>query len=135
VYTCVKLLHSVVIWIPILWSNFIHFIALYSYNRNVTLKMAGLSAEKCRWNYHNKIHQRNWVHFVGSWCTLYKLMHGIWTILKKKLFHFKIHVTMLLWCNTALLFSLQVADNRNNQQLGDVLWKFLPSLFYKAYMI
>jgi len=27
---------------------------LYSGNRNVTLKMAGLPAETCRWKYHNK---------------------------------------------------------------------------------
>jgi hypothetical protein len=32
-----------------------------------------------------KIHQWNWVHFVGSWYTLYKLIHRIWIILKKNL--------------------------------------------------
>jgi len=32
-----------------------HLITVYSCNRNVTLKMAGTPAEKCRCKYHNKI--------------------------------------------------------------------------------
>ena len=34
--------------------NLTRLIALYSFNRNVTLKMAGLSAETYRWKYPNK---------------------------------------------------------------------------------
>lgn len=45
---------SIFIWISILWSNLSHLIALYSCNRNVTLKMAGLPAETCTWKYHNE---------------------------------------------------------------------------------
>ena len=37
-----------------MWSNLRHLITLYSCSRNVTLKMAGLPPETCRWRHYNK---------------------------------------------------------------------------------
>jgi len=35
-------------------NNLTHLLTLYSCDRSVTLKMAGLLAETCRWKYRNK---------------------------------------------------------------------------------
>jgi hypothetical protein len=59
------------IWISLLWSNLAHLITLYSCNRNVTLKMAGIPAEKCRCKYHNKITPVE----LGAFC--WSLIHFI----------------------------------------------------------
>jgi len=40
-------------------SNLTHLTTLYYCNRNVTVKMAGLTAETCSGKYHIKIQQRN----------------------------------------------------------------------------
>jgi hypothetical protein len=62
---CMELLHSIGIHKATLWSNSTHANTLYSYNRNVTLKMAGLLAKTCKWKYHNK---NTWVELSAcSW--------------------------------------------------------------------
>jgi len=38
-----------------MWNNLTHLLTLYSCNRNVTLKMAGLQAETRRILYQNKV--------------------------------------------------------------------------------
>ena len=128
-FKCLKLLHSVIIWIPILWRNLMHLIALYSYNINVILKMTGLSAETYRWKYNNKNTSVELNEFFRFLIHITQINAQNMDHVKKKFCHFKMYAAMLLWCFSASLFSLQVADNRNNQRLGEVLWIFLPSLF------
>ena len=41
-----------IIWISIWWSNLTLSVTPYPCNRNITLKMAKLLAETCRWKYH-----------------------------------------------------------------------------------
>jgi len=65
--------------ISISWNNLTSLIRLFASNTNVTLKMAGLKAETCRWKYQNEnIHQWNYMHSVRSSHTLQNLMHEIW---------------------------------------------------------
>ena len=66
------------VWISVLRSDLRRLITLYSCNRNITLKMAGLQAETGRCKYHNENkHQWNYVHSVRSSHTLMHVTRNV----------------------------------------------------------
>jgi len=108
-------------WILILWSNLARLITLYSCKRNVTLKMAGLLAETCRWKYHNK----NVTLELSAFCRF--LAHAILTYpkLRLTLLHFTLSRTHLynLFYTTHFIWHIKYNCTLSDWARGDaVVW-------------